>query len=141
MATVPEVRKQLLAWTSDVDEPVEVLSGEVLSVRHGSARLFISCDETDDGTTLVDLRSLVLLNVPPSDELYRTVAEASFRFGSLEAVLNDSHLVDLWLTHTLLGDHLDPDGFALAVVLLARTADDVDDQLKSRFGGQRFHES
>ncbi|MFT4089006.1 MAG: hypothetical protein QM658_17985, partial [Gordonia sp. (in: high G+C Gram-positive bacteria)] len=44
------------------------------------------------------------------------------------------------LKHNLLGDFLDPEELMSAVYGLAFVADDVDDELKAKFGGLRFHE-
>ena len=49
-------------------------------------------------------------------------------------------MVMVALEHNLLGDYLDEAELVETVLLLANVADDVDDELKAEFGGERFHE-
>lgn len=140
MTTVNDIRRRVRGDLLPIADSVEVLSDEILSVRRGSARLFISCSPWSEAVTLVEVRSLVLLNVPPSPEAFEAIAGRTFRLGALHAELNGSGLIDLWLTHALIGECLAPGELETVVEVLAQTADDVDDELKSRFGGQRFHE-
>ena len=44
----------------------------------------------------------------------------------------------LWLTHSLLGDYLDIEELKSAVATMANTADRLDDELKAKFGGERY---
>ena len=42
----------------------------------------------------------------------------------------------LSLMHTLVGDTIDPMELALPLLLMLKSADELDDELKARFGGK-----
>jgi hypothetical protein len=44
----------------------------------------------------------------------------------------------VWLAHNLLGDRLDREELIASVGMLAVVADHLDDELKDRYGGQRW---
>jgi hypothetical protein len=119
----------------DVDVRIEP-SGDV-SFAHGSSCLFVGVEDWN-GHPVVQLSLPVLLGADPTHALLMRVAtEGTYLFGHLMVVERDG-LIDVILTHSLLGDHLDPPELQLAVGLMTEVADEIDDQLASQFGGAVF---
>ena len=56
-------------------------------------------------------------------------------------VLRQGTPFKVWIAHNLLGDHLDSDELIASVGMMAVVADHLDDELKARFGGQRWREA
>jgi hypothetical protein len=113
---------------------VEIEPGGDLSLAHGSTCMFVGVEEWQ-GHPVVQLSLPVLLGAEPTPALLmRIVTEGTYLFGHLMVDERDG-LIDLILTHGLLGDHLDPPELLLAVELMTEVADGIDDQLAARFGG------
>jgi hypothetical protein len=93
-------------------------------------------------STVVSIFSITNVDVPVSAELYRYLAlrSADYLFGSLSA-MEDGSTARILFKHTLLGDYLDPDEIEAAVILVAFSADDIDDEIAQLFGGTRFSDS
>lgn len=109
----------------------------------GSARVFINCASFGPaGDTLVRVTAPVLFECKPSPELYEHIATHSddYLFGHLSAQTQQDGTVAVMFTHILLGDFLDPEELKRAVGGVVSTADQIDDELKTRFGGKRFHD-
>jgi hypothetical protein len=128
------------------------LSGDSLMVTFAnlSTSAFISVRQFgnyEDGQprTLVRVSAPVLSDVRPSAELYEWVARegGSYFFGHVNVMDDASEPGRLFLhmTHTLLGDYLDEDELAAALYGVLGAADELDDQLQQRFGGQRWIEA
>ncbi|MEA3502277.1 MAG: YbjN domain-containing protein [Actinomycetota bacterium] len=115
------------------------LSGDDFLVRKGSAACSIRVTEFSDDSTLVRLGAPVLFEVPITDDLYRYVAQHSntWRFGALGLNESDDGTTIIDFTHTLLGDTVDEAELLWAVGAVTSTADDLDDELQSKFGGKR----
>lgn len=89
---------------------------------------------------LVHILCPVLIDVKPTPELLEWVARnATTRwFGALGLENgSDSESVNLSLSQTLVGDTIDPMELALPLLLMLKTADELDDELQARFGGRR----
>jgi T3SS (YopN, CesT) and YbjN peptide-binding chaperone 1 len=108
----------------------------------GSARVFVRCLRWGKNSTLVNVYAPVLYEVTPSPELYEHIATHAddYVFGHLSAAPQTEGTVTVMFTHTLLGDFLDPDELKQAVVGVVATSDGIDDELKAKFGGHRFHD-
>jgi hypothetical protein len=139
MGEIAVVRDKVQTYLRELVGRFEVDEDGDYSFRDGSARLFVSVSELGE-RAVVDIWSILALDVPESPELYEFVATTSYRFGSLLARKQDDGKLRVLLTHSLLGDFLDPDELKMAAVMIGTTADDVDDEVRSRFGGVRFHE-
>lgn len=109
-----------------------------LSVDAGSTRCFVRVLDKGD-ITIVQVCAPILQGVKPSPELWEFVARngAVLLFGHLVAADNGDQ-VDVMIVHNLLGDYLDPDELSWAVHGIGSVADQLDDQLQSRFGGNRW---
>lgn len=100
--------------------------------------------KTKDGEprTLVRISSPVLRGVKPTPQLFEYLAREAPRlwFGNL-VVWDDEEtpgMLSLSLGHTLLGDFLDEAELGTAMFGVLNSADELDDQLKQRFGGKRW---
>ena len=119
---------------------VSVDSSGAFLVEEGSATAFIQCVDLE-GMVVVELCAYVLVDVPLTSELFRYAAlEAGHVFGHM-SVLDDerSDLGILTFSHTLLGDFLDKEELLVALEWVLGTADEVDDELQARFGGEIFN--
>jgi hypothetical protein len=142
-----ETREKIRKWLTEELGPVETLPDGSLSFRWGSAQVFIDVetlsDELED-ETVVRVVAPLLFNVPPSPELYEWVARAmnNYRFGAFVVVDDEEAPGNLRLLHTvaLLGTKIDLEEFKMAWIASASTADDVDDELQAKFGGEKFYD-
>ncbi|GAB08588.1 hypothetical protein GOARA_013_00320 [Gordonia araii NBRC 100433] len=120
------------------------LTKDGFTIRNGSAQIFVSVRQWGDKDTLVKFEVPVLFDVPRSPELYEYIAfhASDWVFGTigLNASDEDPGKVVITLEHSLQGDYLDEPELMEAVRLLAQIGDKIDDELKSQFGGTRFHE-
>jgi hypothetical protein len=94
-----------------------------------------------DAQSLVLISSPILREIKPTPALFEGVARqgGSRWFGHVEAVDSTvTGLVDLWMSHTLLGDYLDEQELRTGVYGVLSGADDWDDELQKRFGGKRW---
>ena len=146
MSEMLAVKDKVERYLLDLGIRPEVMDGGGWTFRNGSARIFVRLRERqlkgDSTSALVDVFAPVLLDVKPSPELWEYVAKNTdnWIFGHLSAEPTDDGTVTLILSHRLLGDYLDPEELKTAVGGIAVSADEVDDELRQRFGGRRFHE-
>ena len=87
----------------------------------------------------VFLTAPVLRDVPASPQLFDGRRGTGGRqwFGHVEVVDSEKPgMVDLWMAHRLLGDDLDEKELGHAMYGVHGAADRLDDELKSRFGGE-----
>jgi hypothetical protein len=147
MPTLLELRDQVQRILAEAVGPLELRPEGDITFRHGSARVFVDCTEqefdNDSRRTLVNVAAPVLFNVPASPALFEYIATNSdnWLFGHLSAARDDeTGGVNVLMTHRLLGDYLDAEELLSAVIGIVMTAEDLDDELKARFGGERMHE-
>ena len=82
-----------------------------------------------------------LLDVPVTPALFEYVATNNkYRFGKLSVIILESGKAVVEVGYALLGTYLDPEELTVAVGMVAGLADDLDDEMKAKFGGRRFHE-
>jgi hypothetical protein len=140
MGDVAATRDRVQRMLADLFGRIEVDRDGDFTFRHGSTRVFISVGEAFGEHTVVNVRAITNLRVPASPELFHYVAtDNHYTLGALRAHEGDEGVL-ISFRQTILGDTLDPDELQTAVLAVAFTADDVDDQIQQRFGGARFHE-
>jgi hypothetical protein len=113
------------------------------TIRHDSARAFISCTSSDDsGFTVVNVEAPLLFDVPESGELFEFIAlhADDYVFGHLSASRSDDRKIVVVFSHALLGDYLDDEELVSVVTAVLGVGNELDDELQRRFGGSRFHE-
>jgi hypothetical protein len=135
------LKDRVQRYLADLVGSVQLTPEGAFTFQVGSARVFVSCSvwESTD-STLVAVACPVLSDCQPSPELYQHIATHAndYLFGHLWAQPQDDGTLVVMFTHTLLGDYLDPDELKHAVGGVVGTADQIDDDLKARFGGKRF---
>ena len=111
-------------------------------VRFGSTKVFIAVKGVNETTTFVNSFAFILEDVPLTPEVYRWAATdgQDYRFGHAKVIERDNGLGRIVFQHVLLGDFLDAEELKWAVIALGQAADELDDELKARFGGNRFIE-
>jgi len=112
------------------------------SLRNGSARIFVRVVVREGvDWTHVSLWAPVLRGVKETPAVFEYVAlhADDYVFGHLHAIRFDDGIA-IGLSHNLLGDYLDEDELGRAVGGMLGVADEIDDELKTQFGGTRFHE-
>jgi hypothetical protein len=85
-----------------------------------------------------------IFDVKPSNELYKWVATdgADFFYGHCKvSPFGDNGNVQVIFEITIPGDTIDPGELKQALLAVATTADDLDDELKARFGGKRIEDN
>lgn len=140
MDHVDETRLKIQNYLTQLGNPMLDGDGD-LSLRHGSTRVFVRVTDFGDGDTYVEVFAPILFQVPLTPELFEYVAlNNQFKFGGFELTRSDdSGVGTLMFSHGLLGTYLDPAELIMAVGLIARQADGLDDELQARFGGNLMH--
>lgn len=135
------VKEKVQRYLTDMLGSVTIDRDGDFAIRYGSAQLFVRVSAFGEGS-IANVFAPTNSEVPASPELYRYVAEINrnYVFGKFSTRESEGK-VTVSLTHALLGEYLDPDELKSALGLLAALADEVDDDIKSKFGGRRFHES
>jgi hypothetical protein len=89
--------------------------------------------------SFVQLDCPILIDVPLSPQLYEWIAKNGGlrHFGALRLTESEGSKGTLALTHTLLGETLDPEELGVPLFLMLRDADSLDDELQRQFGGSR----
>jgi len=143
MVTVSDTKDKVQRFLTQMAS-VNIDENGRYSIRHGSARVFVSVEELGDDHTWVKLVCPLVWEATISPELYEYIALNSdlYKYGTLSLVVDndDSSKASIFFTYGMLGTTLDPDELQLAVGLIANTADELDDELKKQFNGKRFHE-
>lgn len=124
---------------------VEVDSDGDFVVRGGSTAVWIRCgvlEEVKDQPTIVEVLARILSGVTPTPELFEYVATSAddHTLGHLSLAKEDGGTYGIWMTHRLLGDYLDAEEIRWAVGGILWAVDELDDDLKARFGGRRLVE-
>lgn len=137
---VSVVKEKVQRYLLEVLSTVSIDRDGDFTFREGSARVFVSVDAVGDNSASVRIVAPIVNDAPASPELFKHIATGNhYRYGHLTCNEKDGK-VSIVFIHTLLGDFLDPDELKMAVFLLAKTADEIDDEIVSKFGGRKFHE-
>ena len=144
--TANDLRPKVHQWLSEMFKGVEQRDSGVLFVPgFGSTALFVSVEDVfRDQHVLVRVDAPILLDVPVTNELlqYMGMKSNDFVFGSFTLLLDSdaARTGILAFRQTLLGDALDKVELEVATTIVALTADELDDNLQRRFGGQRYYD-
>jgi hypothetical protein len=115
----------------------EVTPQGVYRIRQGSTLILIQLAQMGEHA-VVKLLAPVALNITNiSLELTRFLIEKNneLLFGKFSL---DAQNKSIWYQHVLLGDFLDVEELFLAVVIVASTADQYDEQISIMAGGKRL---
>ena len=139
---VAAVRTKVQQYLTQNFSNINVDKDGDFSLRHGSTRLFVKTRTRDTAEfTWVTLEVPLLFEVAETPAVFEHVAlhADDYIFGHLNAYRGDKGLI-IYFTHSLLGDYLDEEELVKAVGLMLNVADDLDNELKEKFGGTVFHE-
>ena len=142
MGNKEAIKAKLQQYLANIYGTVTIDSDGDFTFRHESARGFVRVIGRDgDGPTFVNIFIPVLIGVSDSPELHRWIAYRSEDiYGSFALKQHSDGRIDLMLEYALLGDYLDEPEIGYALTWLMQTANEVDEDLQSKFGGSRFHE-
>ena len=121
---------------------VEIDKDGDFTFRHESARVFVRVwTPADDGPVYITVTCPLLFNVKPTPELFKYIAlhADDYVFGHLSASETEDGIM-VTLAHSLLGDYLDQDELVRGCAGVLFSGNEIDDDLKARFGGTLFHE-
>ncbi len=105
-----------------------------------SARVFVVPTWIESGATIIRVFAITNLDVPVTAELtsYLLQKNLEFVFGGFAL---DGKEGAVWFNHNLLGDFAHPEQLEATLGAVASTADQFDDEIKSRFGGRLYVEA
>lgn len=146
------VKDKVQRFAKQLFNIVELNDDGSLSVPYESTHVFIEVfDMTSDDAdfnafrrdndlsfTTVSVWAMVLMDVKPNNELYKWVAidGQDYMLGGFKLVVLDDGLVNIVYRTALSGDNLDAGELKGALLAVATSADEMDETLKSRFGGK-----
>jgi hypothetical protein len=107
----------------------------VLGVMHGSAFAQVGVFPWGEDETIVTTRAYVVTGVELTPELMRflLLENAGMGFGAF-GVDDDG---DIIFEHSIVGSTSDQQELEASLIAVAKTADDYDDQIVARWGGER----
>lgn len=138
-----EVRDRVQRMLIDIVGPVGLDRDGDFTVDHESVHVWVMVRDWEEGeSTTVEIRSIFLWGVAGTPELFEYIAtEANtYRFGALGLFKRDDGTYNVSMSHTLLGDTLDPEELKHALLAVTFTVNGLDDELKERFGGDRWED-
>lgn len=115
------------------DEPYHDPENDHFYVRYGTTVLEISVEPYGTEETVVVIMSYCVQDAEVEEELLAGLLELNHRIpcGHFSVVGND-----IFFAHSLFGRSLDPRDLLRAITAVATIADDYDDRLVARYGGQ-----
>jgi len=139
-ASLLEVKDRVQRYLSEIIGTVQIDKEGDYNFRQNSTHVFISVYELNETNFGVNVFAQTNFQVPPSPELFKYVATNNgYRFGRLCATEKDDGVL-ISFSHNLLGDFLDLEELRWAVGAVAVTADEIDDEIKNKFGGRLVYE-
>jgi Putative bacterial sensory transduction regulator len=132
-----ETRDRVASMLASMVGRVELDAGGELSFAYESTRIYVNVRPFGEDASVVNVYAITNVDLTPSPELYEFVATHSgdWVFGHLAMEQTDDKAAVLF-RETLLADFLDQAELQTAVAAVATTADQVDDQIKEKFGGR-----
>ncbi len=102
----------------------------------GRTACFVEPSDTKDGRVRLNIRSPILLDMPPSPALFEMVAlnATNWAFGALSLYEEDG--LNLEFDYAVLADGLTSTALNYLVQMVATTADGLAPKLQSQFGGR-----
>ncbi|MDP9120364.1 MAG: YbjN domain-containing protein [Acidobacteriota bacterium] len=116
-----------------LDEPYHDPENDHYYVRYGSTVLEISVEPYGSDESVVTIMSYCVQDVEIAEELLLGLLELNHQMdcGSFSLVGND-----IFFSHSLFGRSLDPRDLLRTITAVATVADDYDDRIVERYGGQ-----
>ena len=157
MSNLLVVRDKVTRFAKEVFNVVMIDDDGDLVIPYESTKIFIRTferevaaeneefwNENQLSRTAVYVWAPTIFDVKPSNELYKWVATegTDFFYGHCKvSPFGENGNVQVIFEITLAGDTIDPGELKQALLAVAMTADDLDDQLKAKFGGKRVEDN
>jgi hypothetical protein len=157
MSNVLVVKDKVMRFAKEVFNVVMIDDDGDLVIPYESTKIFIRTferevapdseafwNENQLSRTAVYVWAPTIYDVKPSNELYKWVATegGDFFYGHCKvSPFGESGNVQVIFEITIPGDTIDPGELKQALLAVAMTADDLDDDLQKKFGGKRVDES
>jgi hypothetical protein len=143
MSDVAGVKERVQTFLTSLG-PVQIDSDGDYVLMAGSTRTYVRIvAHNNNEATIVSVFAPILYDVPLTPELYKYVAlhANDYIFGHLSLREDDGGMTGrVTMTHKLLGDYLDKEELFYAAFGIAGVADEIDDEMKTLFGGRRLVE-
>ena len=135
--SISETRDRVATLVANLVGRVELSPSGELSFPYETTRIFVGVRPWGEGSSVVFVYAVTNVDLTPSPELYEYVAlhTDSWIFGHLGMSVEDDKAVIVF-SHSLLGDRIDEETLQTAVAAVAVTANEIDEQIKERFGGR-----
>jgi hypothetical protein len=145
MLTIDQVKNKLQKMLIEINGGIEIDSDGDFKVVYESANVFARVFEfgPDDNKSFSILFFCPLIrDVPITHELCLHIATEEFRFGSLRLTLKESQPEgNVDFQFGILADDLDQSEVKNALYAVLFTSNQLDDELKEKFGGRLFSEN
>ena len=157
MSNLLVVKDKVTRFAKEVFNVVMIDDDGDLVIPYESTKIFIRVFEREVASeneafwnenqlsrTAVYVLAPTIFDVKPSNELYKWVATegADFFYGHCKVTsFGDKGNVQVIFEITIPGDSIDPGELKQALLSVATTADDLDDELKAKFGGKRIEDN
>ncbi len=107
--------------------------------KHGSA--IVDANIIESGRVYIVISAIVALNVPYSEELIKVVNKVNvgLAIGCFSWIENNGS-VTVILKHTLIPEFVQKEELVNIFATIAETADDFDDVIVDKFGGEKMNE-
>ena len=138
---VLEVKDRVQRMLSEIVGVVQIDGDGDFTFSYESTRIWVSAYWWEpQELTVVNVYAIPLWNVPGSPEFFERITREAYdmRFGALSLYKREDGLYNVNFRHALVGETLDPEELKTAVLAVAYTADNLDDELQKEFGGQRW---
>ncbi|MBX6751011.1 MAG: hypothetical protein IRY85_15280 [Micromonosporaceae bacterium] len=135
LAALPLNRRVAVTLAAMLNVPPESLPVDAdgdFGIRSGSAMVFVRVREQPP---LVEVFSPVLTGVAENQRLYQRLSELVHRMPIGRLYLANG---TIWAGITVFGRDYQPSHLMLALEVMTGLADELDDRLRSEFGGRRF---
>jgi hypothetical protein len=135
--TLSETRDRVASMLAKFVGRVELSADGDLSFPYESTRVFVGVRPWAENSAVVSVFAVTNVDLTPSPELYEFVAlhTGDWVFGHLGLSVEDGKAL-VYFSHALLGDFLDEEELQTAVGAVAIAADEIDDKVKTQFGGR-----
>ena len=148
MTMIEEVRKKVQRILTDELGRVEIDRDGDYVLHHESAVVFVSLramGDKPDSNIVINAFAPLVINVPLTPDVYKWVATEGqhYFFGHCQLFENDDNkkLGRILFGYAIVGNDLDPNELQNLIGITMLTANELDDMLKDKFGGQLFSES
>ncbi len=129
--------ERVLPWVTDLfgGSVLRKPDRPILGVMHGSAFAQVGVFPWGKDDAIITTRAYVVTGAELTPELMRFLLEenAGMRFGAFG--IDDEG--DITFEHSIVGSTCDQKELEASVIHVARTADDYDDRIVTRWGGER----